>query len=247
MEPIQEEKIVPTPKPQLNIPTAIIIAGILIAGAVFITRSPQSAPVGQQATPSAPQQPTTPADVSKVNITNEPFIGNPNAATTVAYWFDYQCPFCKQNEQTMMPQLIKDYVDTGKVKVIFKDYQFLSEDSQTLGKYGRAVWEVAPDKFYAWHKAIYDNQGKENTGWATQSVIVSLTTPILGTSNTAKVVQLVSTKGTLYQQEIDADKAEGSSFGINGTPGFIIGHKLIQGAVPYTQIKTAIDTAITGK
>ncbi len=228
---------------------SIIIAGIIIAGAVYVSSNkpaPAVAPVvttqGQGA-----QQPALAVDISQVKTTGEPFIGNVNAPVTIAYWYDYQCPFCQKNEEETMPEIIKNYVDTGKAKIVFKDYQFLGPDSQTLGKYSRAVWEVAPTKFYQWHKAIFDNQGRENTGWATQSVITSLTTKVLGASDTAKVSALVTSRGDTYQKEMDADKAEGTAMGISGTPGAIIGKQLVSGAQPYAAFQAAIEAALSGK
>ncbi len=222
---------------------SIIIAGVIIAGAVIFASKQPSAPAAAN-----PGQPAAIAvDVSKVKTDGEPFMGSANAPVIMAYWYDYQCPFCQRNEEQAMPQIIKDYVDTGKVKVVFKDYQFLGPDSQTLGQYSRAVWEATPDKFYAWHKAVYDNQGTENTGWATKEKILSITTGVLGASNAAKVSQLVATKGAGYQKEMDADKAEGSAMGINGTPGTIIGKQLISGAQPYAAFQSAIDAALAGK
>lgn len=234
----------------LTTPIAIIIAGVIIAGAVFLgtSRSPNA---GAVATPQQPAQgqaaPQIAVDISKVKTTGEPTVGNPNAPVTMAYWYDYQCPFCKQNEETTMPQIVKEYVDTGKVKIVFKDFQFLSEDSQRLGKVSRAVWESDPDKFYQWHKAVYDNQGTENTGWATDAKILSITTGVLGATEAQKVMQLAVKNADAYQKEMDADKTEGGAMGINGTPGAIIGKQLISGAQPYAAFKQAIDTALKGK
>jgi protein-disulfide isomerase len=234
-------------KPSFTIssPVAIIMAGLIIAGAVIWSNG-KSAPTPVAAV-NPGQQAAQTADISKVKLTGEPFIGSATAQVTIAYWYDYQCPFCQRNEQTAMPQLIKEYVDTGKAKIVFKDYQFLGPDSQTLGQYSRAVWAVTPDKFYLWHKAMFDNQGTENTGWATQAKILSITTSVLGASDTSKVVAAVKANGTTYQQQMDADKAEGSAMGISGTPGMIIGKQLVSGAVPYAQMKTAVDTVLNGK
>ena len=146
-----------------------------------------------------------------------------------------------------MPQIVSDYVNTGRVKVVFKDFQFLGPDSQTLGQYSRAVWVTDPGKFYDWHKAVYDNAGTENTGWATQAKILSITTTVLGANDTSKVAALVKANGSAYQQEMDADKAEGGQFGISATPSFVIGKQLVVGAQPYTAIKQVIDTALQGK
>ncbi len=221
---------------------SVIAAGIIIAGAIIWSNGHPNTQTAVGSPNQAPQAQT--ADIKKVKTSGSPFMGNQNATVTIAYWFDYQCPFCKQNEETAMPQIVSDYVKTGKAKIVFKDDQFLGADSQTLGQTARAVWDVAPDKFYAWHKTVYDNQGTENTGWATADKIRSITESVLGTADTDKVLALVKTNGSTYQKETDADRVEGSGFGVTGTPSFIIGKQLIVGAVPYSQLKTAIDTAI---
>jgi protein-disulfide isomerase len=232
---------------KLTTPVSVIIAGVIIAGAILWTghaSTPTPTAIAQQGqTQTAPQT----ADISKVKIAGEPFIGNPNASVTIAFWFDYQCPFCKKFETEVMPQIVKDYVDTGKVRVIFKDFQFLGQDSQTLGQFSRAVWAVAPDKFYEWHKAIYDNSGTENSGWATHDKIMSITSGVLGTSVATQVAQLVVSQGANYQKLMDADKAEGGSFGVSGTPSTLIGKQMIVGAQPYSAVKQLIDSALQGK
>lgn len=228
---------------KLATPIAIIIAGVIIAGAVLFVGRQSSQPIAANPQQPPPQS----ADISKVKVSGEPFIGKQDAPLTMAYWYDYQCPFCQRHEEQTMPQILKDYVDTGKVKIVFKDFQFLGPDSQTLGKYSRAVWEVAPDKFYQWHKAVYDNQGTENTGWATEAKITSITTGVLGASDTGKIAALVKSKGDEYQKEMDADKAEGTAMGVNGTPGFIIGKQLVSGAQPYSVFKQVIDLTLQGK
>lgn len=219
-------------------PLSVVLAGVLIGGAVLWGNAhpqPTTTATAQQ------QKPLQAVDIAKVKTTSNPYFGNPNASVTVAYWFDYQCPFCKKMEQDSMLQLVTEYVKSGKVKIVFKDFEFLGPDSQSIGLVARAVWDVAPDKFYDWHKAMYDNQGTENTGWATADKIRSITEGVLGAADTTKALTLVKTRGTEYQKLMDADKAEGSAMGINGTPGFIIGKQLISGAVPYEQLKAAID------
>ena len=231
----------------LSLPVAIVIAGLVIGLAIIWTNTKNNMPSTGNTVTVPPQGNTVAVDSSKITTTGDPFIGNPNAPLTIDYWFDYQCPFCQQDEENSIPQLVADYVNTGKVRLVFKDYAFLGTDSQTLGKYARAVWAVAPGQFYQWHKAIFDNQGTENTGWATQAKILAITTTVLGASDTAKVAQLVSANGATYQQQMDADKSQGTSYGISGTPAMVIGTQLVSGAVPYAQIKSAVDAALAGK
>jgi protein-disulfide isomerase len=231
------------PQKTLSIPASIVIVGVLIAGAIYFSanNSPKNVPVNTQTNQSVSPAPIS-VDANTVKIAGDPVVGNKDAPVTIAYWYDYQCPYCKINETTTMPQIMKDYVDTGKVKIVFKDFQFLGADSQTLGKFSHAVWEVSPAKFYQWHKTIFENQGTENTGWATQDAITALTKKVLNAEDTAKVIQLVADKGGEYQKIMDADKSEGASLGVQGTPAFIIGKQFIAGAKPYTGMKALIDS-----
>ena len=231
----------------LTIPIAIIIAGVLIAGAVYLsTLKGVNTIAGNVQSPQVVPQPVGVAvDITKIKTAGEPFVGNPNAPVTMAYWFDYQCPFCQRFDEDAMTKIMNDYVKTDKVKVVFKDFQFLGPDSQTAGLAGRAVWEVAPNKFYTWHKAMYDKQDNENSGWGNKTDILALTKN-LGIDS-AKVEQLMTSKTAEYQKAMDADKAEGSAFGINGTPGSIIGKNLISGAQPYAAVKQLIDMVLQEK
>jgi protein-disulfide isomerase len=208
---------------------------------------PPGATAQAQASESqASTAPSVPPDSAKVATAGEPFIGDEKAPVVMAYWYDYQCPFCRQNEETVLPRLIKDYVDTGKLKVVFKDFAFLGPDSQTAGYAARAVWETAPDKFYAWHKAMFDNQGEENSGWATKDKVIALTKTVAGI-DAGKVEKLMNDRAADYQKVIDADAAEGASMGINGSPGVIIGTQLIVGVESYDQYKAAIEGALGKK
>ena len=230
-------------------PIAIIVSGLMISSAILSSNRlpPQlaeqvSKATAQQQEPAQP--PAPPVDIANVNQKGEPFIGKADAPVVMAYWFDYQCPFCKRNEVTAFPKLIKDYVETGKVKIVYKDFQFLGPDSQTAGLAARAVWEVAPDKFGDWHKAMFDHQDGENTGWGNKDDIIAMTKTIPGIDS-AKVEALMTSHAADFNKAMEADSAEGNAMGINGTPAAVIGKKMISGAVPYDAYKQAIDGALS--
>lgn len=229
---------------------SIIIASLILSGTIIYTSSGFS--FGSPKTPAANTKPTTTAagtavDVSKIKIAGNPFVGKDNAPVLVVMWEDFQCPFCKKVEANVTTQMYTEYVQTGKVKIVFKDYEFLGPDSQKIGKFARAVWEAVPGKYWDWRKAMFENQGNENTGWATQEKIMSITTAAIGAADAAKASQLATSKSAEYQKAIDADKAEGSALGINGTPATVVGKKLINGAQPYGTFKAAIEEALAAK
>lgn len=256
-----EPKEIAKPKsinPIYALPAAILVGAILISASIFyntkvlLTKLDGSSLASAQGTgqnviagnnqPTAPAAPapSQSADISKVKTDGDPFIGNANAPVTVAYWFDYQCPFCKRFEETVMPDLMSKYINSGKVKFVYKDFQFLGQDSTNAGLASHAVWEVAPSKFYEWHKAMYNKQDNENGGWGSKDDIIALTKTIPGI-DANKVSQLMESKKAEYQKAMDADKAEGSGFGVSGTPSLIVGKQLVVGAQPTTAFTTIID------
>lgn len=222
------------------LPAAVVLAGLFIGGAVMWSNAhPAAAPAGTGGTGAAPS-----VNIKNVKIDGDPFIGQANAPVTIVEWSDYQCPFCKQFELTALPQIIKDYVDAGKVKVVFMDFAFLGNDSITGALYGRSVWKLYPDKYFAWRTAMYNAQDQEgDQGFGNAASIDKLDATIPGI-DAAKIAADVKANTSTYQAAMDADKAEAQKAGVNATPSFVIGTQLIQGAYPYANFKAAIDAVL---
>lgn len=199
----------------------------------------------QQQAGGLPQQPQPQVEVNikDVDVKNEPYIGDQNAPITMAYWFDFQCPFCKRFETDTMPTLIEKYVNTGKLKIVFKDYQFLGPDSTTAGLAENAVWETAPGSYQAWHKSMYENQDDENAGWGKKEDIITMTRAIPGI-DADQVSSLMDQEKEAYQKELGEDNQEGTKFGVSGTPGFVVGDQSISGAQPLSTFTQIIDALL---
>ena len=235
---IKETIIEKNDNSRLTTPWAIVIGSIIIALAIFFSNS--SISLGGGSGSKSADSKAAKIDIKNVETKGDPFIGYENAPVTIAYWSDYQCPFCKRFETTSMQQIISNYVDSGKVKIVFKDYQFLGDDSHTASLYARAVWDLYPDKFFVWREAVFNKQDAENGGWGNENDLKTLTASIDAIDIT-KITSTINSNKTKYQKAIDDDKAEGEKFGISGTPGVILGTETIYGAQPYDTFKTAID------
>jgi protein-disulfide isomerase len=229
----------PESKSNYSVPVVIILAGIIIASAMYFSNGNKAVAPDQK---NIVDQSAI-VDIKNVELEGDPYIGNPNAPVTIAMWFDYQCPACKYGEINLITPLVIDYVKTGKVRIVFKDFSFLGPDSLTLSLVARAVWEAYPDKFYEWHRVIFTNQGQENTGWATKTVIDNLTKTITGIDQ-AVIDDLIVKNSIKYKADVDADKTEGIKFGIRATPSFIIGNQVINGVPQYNEIKLIINSLI---
>lgn len=161
----------------------------------------------------------------------EPYIGSPSAPLTMYYWHDFQCPDCDHFDLQTLPSLVSEYVNTGKLRIVFKDFVIFGPDSDTAAAVGRAVWAAAPSRFYAWEHAVYEHQGKPRSGWATRGALLELTKSVPGI-NVARVSTLLNRNAARYQQAVAADKVEGQRFGIKGTPGFWVNGQAFDGAQP---------------
>ncbi len=218
-------------------PVAVILGAAIIAFALIFGTGTNR--------PTDPKNPTagTIPNAAELKMEGVPFIGEANAPVTMAVWFDYQCPFCKQFELTTIKQVHEEYVKQGKVKVVFKDLQFLGPDSITAAVFARAVWEAAPEKYYEWHTAFMENQDNENGGFGDQASIEAMTRTIPNL-DAERVITLAREKRGEYEKAINASKAEAASLGINSTPIALIGTTLIQGAQPFEVVKQAIETEL---
>lgn len=233
----------------LSLPVAVIVGAVIVGGSIIFAASRTPAQTTQaivQAPPAAvPAQPPAAAkaaDIRAVKIVGAKIVGNASAPVTVAYWYDYNCGFCKGSEEQIISPIMDEYVRTGKIRLVFKDLQFLKADSTKLGIASRAVWEAAPSKYYDWHKLVFENQGQLDL--ATNEKLLALTVQALGKADADKAMSLMTAKAAAYQALIDADKTEGASFGVRSTPSFIIGNQLIVGLKSYSDIKAAIEMSL---
>lgn len=228
-------------KTKLLIPGAIILAGLIVSGSILYGRlgAGQALVAGDQA-PAAQQAglPAGQAGKVDVNIANAPVLGNADAPVTVVEFGDFQCPFCERYFKNNEPAMISEYVDTGKVKFVWKDYAFLGQESTWSAQAARCAGDQG--KFWQYHNYLYNHQGSENSGaFSTANlkkfaVAVGLNT---GNFNTC----LDSGK---YASAVSDSTKYGSSIGVSGTPATFVNGTLIVGAVPYANIKSVIESAL---
>ena len=234
----------------------ILVVGIIVtafsAGAAWTRyqnkKSNNSNPAPATVTSRKPVLPTlAPVDIKNVDIKGEPYIGNDKAPVVMAYWLDFQCPFCRRFETQTLPVLIDKYVNKGKLKIVFKDFQFLGPDSQDAGLVEKAVWELYPKQYFKWHQAMYKNQDQENGGFGDLKSILEMIKKEIPEMDANKIAALIEKKKDEYQKEQDEDKREGKRFNITGTPGFVIGQQNIRGAQPTEVFIQIIESELSRK
>jgi len=220
---------------KLLLPGAVVVAGLFIAGAVMWGGS----------RPAPGTEPAPKVDIKDVEVAGDPSIGRADAPVTIAFWSDFQCPFCKKFEEETLPQIIENYVDTGQVRIVFMDYAFLGPASTMIGTHGRAVAKLYPDKYFAWREAVYKDQQPENKLPEADTLAwLKRATESVAGADWASVEADERANRSAYVAAMDADRAEGMKFGVNATPAVIIGKELIVGAYPYATFEAAIEAAL---
>lgn len=202
----------------------------------------------QQAAAPQPQAvPTEDTTPKKVSVDDDPILGNSNAKITMIEFSDYECPFCKRYFDDTYSQIKKDYIETGKVKLVYRDLPLaFHQNAHKEAEAAECIREQGGDSVYfKFHDEIFTRTTSNGLGLALDQLPVIANG--LGLNGQALQTCLDSGK---YKAEVDKDIADAGKVGATGTPTFFIGKsssngvitgtKLV-GAQPFSAFKQVID------
>ena len=153
---------------------------------------------------------------SKLVENGSPVMGNINAPITILEWGDYQCTFCYKFHQNTLDIINEDFIKTGKVKIIFKDFPLNGPDSKLAAEASYCAQDQ--EKYWQYHDELYKNWGGERTGWITRESLTKF----------AEIVDLDIEKFNKclddhkYENKVDLLYAFGKEIGIDATPSFLV-------------------------
>src|SRR3989338_1958702 len=143
------------PQSSYLIPGAIIVAGVLIAGAVMYSNS------GNAPVPSAKNEQAAVGQAVLDNLADDdPMLGDPNAPVTIVEFADFQCPFCRKFFETAEKEIIERYVKTGKARLIYRDFPLTSIHNMAQKSAEAAECADEQGKFWPYHDLLYQRQGE---------------------------------------------------------------------------------------
>jgi protein-disulfide isomerase len=209
----------------------------------------------QQANAQQQVQPTVPAQVDITVTDADPVKGSKDAKVLVAVFADFQCPFCGASagfDQAMIknmqgrdpswqpsePNIIKDYVNSGKVRIVWKDYPFLGEESVWAAAAARCAQDQG--KFWEYHEKLFSSQNGENQGAFSKDNLKKFAAEM--GLNAKSFNDCVDT--AKYETKVKEAVTYGQSVGVSGTPATFVDGKLVSGAASYSTFKTMIDAAL---
>lgn len=164
-------------------------------------------------------------------------LGNPNAPVLVVEWGDYQCPACRRFKEAFFPQLVQDYIATGKIRFEYRDFAFIGDESKLAAE--AAFCAQDQGKFWEYHDALFANQRGENVGSFTVARLKQIAQAV-----GLDVRQFDScVNSRQHRGEVEAMYREAQGLGVNSTPTFFVNGKKVQVRY-YQDILTAIEAEL---
>lgn len=159
-----------------------------------------------------------------------PIGGNPDGSVTIVEFFDYRCGYCKR----VFPAIEEILAEDKDIKIVFKEFPILGEDSVLASRAALATWFNWPDQYHKFHTELMSSRGSLN-----QNKVFELAS-IAG-------IDVTALKAAMKDEKVDEAIARTMKLAefldINGTPGFIIGNELIPGAIDIDAIRSLIEQA----
>lgn len=180
----------------------------------------------------------SPSEPVFVEVGDSPIRGDKNAPVTIVEFSDYQCPFCGKFFSETLPIIEKEYINTGKVKLVYKDFPLnIHPEALKAAEAARCVREQKDDEgYWKMHDKLFENQKElslENyKKWAKMFGI-----------NAVKFDKCLN--DGIYSKPVQKDFEYGQQLGVSGTPAFFINGRLLSGAQPFDAFKQVIEAELS--
>ena len=197
--------------------------------------------------PRTAEEPEVPGLVGAMIPTDgEPALGQAGAKLTIMEISDYHCPFCKRHAQQTFPQIVNEFVNTGKARYIFVDFPIAQLHPQAARSHEAAACAQEQGRFWEMHTSLFGSvPAKEDAALAAQAKNAGL--------DPAKFTACLSSGRNAAGVQASVKRIEG--LGVAGTPMTVIGLtpapgqpmkvlKYVYGARPYADFKTTIDALL---
>ena len=145
-----------------------------------------------------------------------PILGDTNAPLTLVEFGDYQCTYCKKFFHETEESILINYIQTGKVKMLFKDFIVVNEDSVNAASAAHCANDQ--QMFWQYHSTLYNNWDGEGTGWASSDQLHKFASTLGLDMN--KFTECMSQ--SKWKDLVLSSHADGRALGVVATPTFFI-------------------------
>lgn len=162
-----------------------------------------------------------------------PVAGNPDGDVTIVEFFDYQCGYCKRVLPTLQSLIQSD----GNIRYVLKEYPILGPQSDTAARAALAVWRIEPASYFKFHTALMSARGGLDEA--------RLLDVAAGLGIDRKRLKKAMADPAV-DEAIRRNHELGRSLGINGTPAFVVGNRIVPGAVDLDVLRDLVAEARRG-
>lgn len=179
------------------------------------------------------------------SIAGQPTLGNADAPVTVVEFGDFKCPACKAWGETVYPQLVKDYVDTGKVKFSYINVLFHGEESQLGSIAAETVFKQNPDAYWEFNKGLFNAQPEDHDSpWLTPDKVYEVAS---GIPNIDVEKLKVDLEQLAEIEEVKKDSELVEEYKVKQTPSIMVNGTMLEDPFDYEKIKSLIEKELEGK
>lgn len=235
--------------------TAFLFIGGQDGGQVQAQAGSGQDPAADTAASSGSSEPQGEADMPGTNASEEEILsaleglarrqqddplalGAVDAPVVMIAYSEFQCPFCGRFARETEPTLVEDYVQDGQLRIEWRDFPYLGEESRTAALAGRAA--AAQDGFWEFEEELFDDQQPPNSGRLTPDFLGDVAERA-GLDREQFLADLGSEEAAAA---VDRDFTEGQSIGVTGTPAFLINGRPVMGAQPTDIFVQAVEEAL---
>ncbi len=177
-----------------------------------------------------------------LGVDDDPMLGSPTAKVLIIEFGDYQCPSCRMFWKEVEPRLRKEYIDTGKAKLVFRDFPIVQIHPEALLAAMAVDCSADQNKYWEYHDKVFREQYNKGDDLVRfKAADLKKWAKDIGL-DPAKFDQCLDSEK--YKNEVLKDKADGDAVSVQGTPTFFINGHVIGGAQPYPAFKTLIDSLL---
>ena len=219
---------------------AVVVAAVVIGGAILLTNQGGNKANQPGGTPNPPLgSAITPNSIPTNGLT----LGNADAKHTIDIYEDFQCPNCWIFTHDIEPEVISNYVATGKAKIVYHDFLIIDEKTgghESLDAANAARCASDQGMFWPYHDWLFANQYSEGSGAYTKDRLKTIG-QMAGIKDLTKFNTCVD-NGT-HNAEIQTEQTQIPS-SVKGTPGIVIDGGTALDSYDYGTISSALDTAL---
>ena len=176
-------------------------------------------------------------DFERITVTGQPSLGTPGAPVRMVVFTDFECPFCRQEAESLRANLLKTYPE--QVRLYFKDFPLVSIHpwAKLAAITGRCVYRQSEDAFWKYHDFVFAHQTEINAQNARDKLLEHAST--LPGVDALQLTRCIDNKETAGAVESSIE--EGKALGVNSTPTLFINGRKISQNLPWPNLKQVID------